>query len=255
MGPKTIAAKAIIGSGVAALKPSRYVLVRRLCNVFGGTGHVARMEQESGEPQNVDELDDLLRHSALAPSQAAVSTSEQLAREVRDEVAGVVPIRRPRRTRGRIVLGAAAAVVALTGAGTLTANQLSIPPFVTIEEGVDRATTGVPISYTNSLGRQVECLAFIEYRNLTSQQRAAIEDASRADEWDGYGQQVLDDLNMPNASPERQNNAIGKMVHHDLWRAARAAVPEIVYMRDSKGPAFVGSSMSCANPGGVDGRP
>jgi hypothetical protein len=145
--------------------------------------------------------------------------------------------------------------VALTGAGTVAAYQLSIPPFQTLEEGVGRATTGVPITYTNSLGREVECLAFIEYRNLTAEQRGAIEDASRANEWDGYGQRVLDDLNMPNASPERQNHALGEVVHQDLWEAAQAAVPGMVYMRESDGPVFAGSSMSCANPGGFDGRP
>ncbi len=146
-------------------------------------------------------------------------------------------------------------MVALTGAGTVAAYQLSIPPFQTLEDGVGRASAGVPVTYTNSLGRTVKCLAFIEYRNLTPEQRDAIERASRADEWDGYGQRVLDDLNMPNASPERQNHAISEVAHQDLWKAAHAAVPGMVYMRDSDGPVFAGSSMSCANPGGVDGRP
>lgn len=213
------------------------------------------MEPNNGEPLNDQGLDDLLCLSAPAPSQAAGATAVQLAREVRDEVAGAVPIRRPRWTRGRIALGGAAAVVALTGAGSVAAYQLSIPPFQTLEEGVERATTGVQVTYTNSLGREVECLAFIEFRNLTPEQRDAIEDASQPDEWDGYGQRVLDHLNLPNASPERQNYAIGEVVHKDLWEAAHAAVPGMVYMRDSEGPVFAGSSMSCANPGGVDGRP
>lgn len=213
------------------------------------------MEPESGELLNDDGLDDLLRRSAMAPSPSAGATAVALAREVRDEVAGAVPLRRPRRMRGRVALGAVAAVVALTGAGTIAAHQLSIPPFQTLEDGVGRATTGVPVTYTNSLGHRVECLVFIEYRNLTADQRDAVEDASQADEWDGYGQQVLDDLNMPSASPEQQNYAIGKVVHKDLWEAAQAAVPGMVYMRNSAGPVFAGSSMSCANPGGVDGRP
>lgn len=198
-------------------------------------------------------LDDLLHRSAPAPSQAADETAVQLAREVRDEVAGATPVRRPRRKVGRLALGAVAAVVALTGAGTVAAYQLSIPPFQGLEEGVGRATTGIPVTYTNSLGRKVDCLAFIEYRNLTPDQRDAIEKASRPEAWDGYGQRVLDDLNMPNSSPEQQNNAIMDAVHLGLWEAAHAAVPEMVYMRDSQGPVFAGNSWSC-HPGGVDGR-
>lgn len=207
---------------------------------------------------DADGLDDLLRHAAPSPSEQAAQTATHLAREIRDEVAGAVPLRRrshPKRRGRRLALGIAAAALALSGAGTLAAHQLSIPPFQTLEEGVDRAKTGVPVNYTNSLGRQVECLAFIEHRNLSASQRAAIEDAARSDVWDGYGQRVLDELDMPTADPSQQNDAIFDVVSRDLWRAARAAVPEMVHMSDSEGPVFNGSSMSCANPGGVDGRP
>lgn len=155
----------------------------------------------------------------------------------------------------RVVLGAAAAVIALTGAGSLAAYQLSIPPFQTLEDGVSRSSTGIPITYTNSLGRRVECLAFIEYKNLTFDQQDAIEVASQADGWNGYGQRTLDSLAIPDASPEQQNEAVSEELHDDLWDAARAAVPGIAYMRDSAGPVFAGDSMSCANAGGVDGRP
>lgn len=206
---------------------------------------------------NDEQLDDLLHRSSVVPSRAARATAVQLTREVRDEVAGAVPFRRRRPARIRMVVGAVAAVVALTGAGTLAAYQLSVPPFQTLEDvaGVGRATTGIPINYTNSLGREVQCLAFIEYRNLTTDQRAAIEHASRADHWQGYGQRVLDDLDIPSASPERQNSAIFDVVGDDLWSAARKAVPGMSYMNNSDGPVYYGTSMSCANPGGVDGRP
>lgn len=154
-----------------------------------------------------------------------------------------------------MVLGVTAAALALSGAGTLAAHQLSIPPFQTLEEGVERAKTGIPVTYTNSLGREVECLAFIEHRNLSADQRSAIEEASRSEVWDGYGQRVLDELDIPAASPEEQNDAVFEVLGQDLWRAARTAVPEMTYMADSQGPVFNGSSMSCAHPGGEDGRP
>ncbi|MTB85009.1 hypothetical protein [Nocardioides marmotae] len=148
-----------------------------------------------------------------------------------------------------------ASTFALTGAGTIAAYQLSVPPFQTLEDGVERARTGIPVTYTNSLGREVECLAFIEYRKLDAEQRAAIETASNDDRWEGYGERVLTGLGMPQAAPEAQNDAISDVLGEDLWEAARQAVPEMVYMEDSTGPVFNGWSFSCANPGGVDGRP
>lgn len=201
------------------------------------------------------DLDDLLRQSAASPSEEARATSVELAREIRDEVSGAFPLRRRRRSVGRTAIAAAAAVVALTGAGTLAAYQLSIPPFQTLDDGVERARTGIPVDYVDSAGRAVECLAFIEYRNLSTDQRAAVETASRDSGWQGYGQRVLDDLDIPVASPEEQYDALSEVVHDDLWRAAREAVPGLVYMSDSDGPVFAGTSMSCTDLGGVDGRP
>lgn len=213
---------------------------------------------EKNGPMGENELDALLRRSAVTPSRAADATAVQLAREVRNEVAGPVPVRRRRPPRTRIIAGAVAAVVLLTGAGTLAAYQLRIPPFQTLEDvvGLRRSSNSVPVNYTNSLGREVECLAFVEYRNLTRDQRAALEDALQDDRWQGYGQRVLDDLDIPAASPEEQNSAIFEVVGDDLWEAAGGAVPGMAYMTDSDdSPVFYGTSFSCVNPGGVDGRP
>lgn len=204
------------------------------------------------------ELDDLLHCSVSGPSQAASATAVHLVREVRDEVAGAVPIRRRRRSGLRVVVGVVAAVVVLSGAGTTAAYQLSIPPFSTLEDGVERAQTGVPVTYTNSLGRQVDCLAFIEYRNLTDEQRAAIEAASKGDRWDGrYGQRVLDGLHIPDADVYKQNTAVSDAVGKDLWAAAKAAVPDMTFMKGVDGPVFNGYSFSCAltaDSGGADGH-
>jgi hypothetical protein len=101
----------------------------------------------------------------------------------------------------------------------------------------------------------VECLAFIEYENLDQPQRAAIEKVSKSRRWEGYGQRVLDKIAMPKATPEEQNAAIVDVVHQDLWQAAHEVVPSMVYMRESDGPVYHGSSTSCAGPGGVDGQP
>lgn len=204
---------------------------------------------------NDDELDELLRTMAPTPSARAQSTAVLVAREIRQPTRGVAALSGPKTRRRVVVAAAAAAALALAGAGTLAAYQLSIPPFQTLEKGVARSHSGIPFVYTNSLGRRVECLAFIEYENLDQQQRAAIEKLSKSRRWDGYGQRVLAKIAMPKASPEEQNAAIVDVIHQDLWQAAHEVVPSMVYMRVSDGPVYHGSSTSCAGPGGVDGRP
>lgn len=196
------------------------------------------------------EFDEMLRRSAPSPSPEAQATAVRLVEEVRDHVVEATPMRR----RAAAVAGTFAGAVALAGAGTLTAYQLSVPPFQGIEQGASRARTGIPVTYTNSVGRVVECLAFIEYRNLSTEQQAAIEEVARDDRWHGYGQRVLDGLDVPTASPEQQWVAIVDAVHRDLWKAASDAVPGMVYMKDAAGPVLHGTSMSCAGPGGIDGR-
>ena len=201
------------------------------------------------------ELDELLRASADAPPVAAGTTAVQLAQEIRDEVAGAVPLRRRRVRRGLVVAGALGVVVTLTGAGTLAAYQLSVPPFSTTQPGESRTTTPIPVNYTNSLGRRVECLAFIDYRNLSADQQAALEKVPTEDRWRGYGDRLMKRLDMPSAGPYAQNEAVGAAVNEDLYRAAREAVPGMTYMGDTGGPDFSGSALSCAGPGGAEGRP
>lgn len=201
------------------------------------------------------DFDELLRKSAPAPSRSASDTAVLLTQDIVGQGAGARVLGRRRTRRSWAIAAAAAGALMLAGAGTITAYQLSVPPFQTLEHGVQRMETGIPVTYTNSLGREVECLAFIEYRNLDDGQQNAIEDVGQNERWNGYGQRVLDALGMPGATPEAQNDAISDVVHQDLWEEAHEAVPEMVYMQDSEGPVYNGSSMSCANPGGVDGRP
>jgi hypothetical protein len=203
------------------------------------------------------EFDELLRSSAPTPSRAAGATALLLVDDIRGANAAPAPPHATRRHRRRrtVLIAAAAAAVALSAGGTIAAYQLSIPPFQTLEKGVDRAHTGIPVTYTNSLGRTVKCQAFIEYRNLDNAQQAAIERISSSKRWEGYGQRVLDELRIPKASPQAQNQAINEAALDDLWQAAHEAVPPMVFMQPSSGPVFNGFAMSCAEPGGVDGQP
>lgn len=206
------------------------------------------MHPDRQDPLTVNDLqlDRLLRQSAPVPSPEAVETSLLFSRQVRGVAAGAEPLRARRRPNW-VAAGAIAGALSLTGAGTLTAYQLSIPPFQTLEPGLERAMTGIPVNYRSSAGQDVECLAFIEFRNLNAVQREQIEQVASDDRWDGYGQRVLDALVMSDASPEDQQLAIGEVVGEDLYLAAKSAVPPIVHAETgaTEGPIFSGSSLSC----------
>ncbi len=204
----------------------------------------------------MDDDDDFtarLRRAAPQPPASVDALARQLVREVGDQARGAVPLRR-RRGRRTIAAGALAGVVALSGAGTLAAHQLSVPPFQTLEEGIERAKTPVTVEYVNSLGQTVKCLAFIEYSNLSSEQRATIESVLQDEQWEGYGQRTLDSLGIPTASPNEQNQRLFNVVTNDLWQAAHRALPELELRSFDDVPTVTGASMSCAEPGGVDGQ-
>lgn len=79
-------------------------------------------------------LDQVLRRSAPVPPDAAVDTALLVARQVQGVASGAEPLRRRRRPNG-VAATAVAATLSLTGAGSLAAYQLGIPPFQTLEEG------------------------------------------------------------------------------------------------------------------------
>lgn len=203
---------------------------------------------------NESDFDELLVSSAPTLSKAAGATALLLVNEVAG-ANGDGARRHQARRRRTVLIAAAAAAVALSAGGTIAAYELSIPPFQTLETGVGRTHAGIPVNYTNSLGRTVECQAFIEYRNLDDAEQAAIERVASSKRWQGYGQRVLDDLRMPKASPQAQNEAIVDAAQDDLWQAAHEAVPSMVFMHPSSGPVFNGYAVSCPKPGGIDGQP
>lgn len=197
---------------------------------------------------NDEELDTLLQRSAPRPTEYAVRIARVMATETTE--AG-----RSRRPRRRMVLAAVGGVAVLaTGAGTITAYDLSIPPFVAKDADTVRIRPGIPVNYMNSLGRRVECLAFMDFKHLSPSQQTELSKIPSDPTWAGYGDRVLSRLDLPDASPEAQNEAISDTVADDLWQSAHQAVPELVHMRDSDGPIFEAAMLSCTGPGGVNGH-
>lgn len=193
-------------------------------------------------------LDALLERSAPSPSSEAVGTALQLARRT------AVEQRRPSRSIRRRPLVAAAVVagaLVVCGAGTLTAYQLGIPPFQTIDPGSERIATPVPVEYTNSLGKQVRCQAFTEWEGLTSEQRATLNGLGQDAYWVGYGDRVLAEQGLQTASVLDQEQAVFDQVGEDLPRRADAALRAA---HDTPGRGtYHGYAISCS-PGGADGQ-
>ncbi len=146
-----------------------------------------------------------------------------------------------------------AGVFALTAAGTTSAYLLGVPPFQTLESGVERTTTGIPVDYTNYRGRPVHCLAFIEFADVTPLQRRQINDLTTSTDWTGYGQRII------NTSPVTTRTTLGDDNHAleslgpDLTRRTLANVPGLTGRPAPHEPRVTGHSLSCTGPGGQDG--
>ena len=162
-----------------------------------------------------DTLDDLLARTAPAPSPEAVNSALQLARRTAAEQ------RRPARRHGRlpvVIAAFAAGALLVSGAGTLTAYQLGIPPFQGTDPGSERIATPIPVEYTNSLGKQVRCQAFTEWEDLTEEQRATLNALGEDPFWVGYGDRILNSQEMQSASVLDQQQAVFDQVAEDLPR-------------------------------------
>lgn len=156
-------------------------------------------------------------------------------------------------------------VLVLTGAGTMATYELSIPPFQTTPAGVVRVRPGIPVEYTDSLGRHVECLAFLEFMNIDDnqyQRLAAIRDSAI---WVGWGDRTLRELGLTDASPEQQFIAVSEATRKEAVRQAAAVIPGLGIMSEIladpdrpvdagpvEGPVYTGHAMSCSESGDVD---
>jgi hypothetical protein len=206
------------------------------------------------------ELDALLARSAPVLPAPAARTAAQLARET--SVA-----RGPRgwwRQRSVRIGAAVGAALLLAGAGTMAAYELSIPPFQTTPAGVTRIQPGIPVEYTNSLGRRVECLVFMEFININDDQYARLAAIRESPTWVGWGDRTLRQLGLTDAPPDQQNREIFTAASEEMKRQAKAVIADLAMAQDPDGPlyrdsvdrpVFSGSAMSCTKPGGIDGQP
>jgi hypothetical protein len=100
-----------------------------------------------------DHLDRLLAATATPLRPEALAAARELAAVTRS----AVDVSQSPRRRGRLLLAVAAGVVLLSGAGTVTAYQLSIPPFQGLPEGISRIGPPIIADYDGMDGRRHRC--------------------------------------------------------------------------------------------------
>ena len=190
------------------------------------------------------ELDNMLasRHQPTTPQMEAAVGDLVVATRMEATSARLRPSRR-RWMAGGVALGA----VLVTAGGTLTAAQLNLPPFQSLEPGVQRVQQPIPVNYVIDTGKNVRCEAFLEYRGLTSDQMEAARTYVEQRDWSGFGQQAYDTAGRTTAAstPDAVDHAFGDVLDRELRAAAHAAVPAASPSAVTDGPTISGWSMAC----------
>ena len=193
------------------------------------------------------DLDLLLIQARPQVGPAAEGEARRVAHSITNSPS--LGIQGSRRRRGW-VLPLAVGTVLLTGAGTLVAQQLSLPPFQTLDSGLSRSIDGVPVDYRTDAGTVVSCLAFVEFRDLTPTQEDQVNGFITDSNWEGYGQQMYDELPAADREVEMFSDAMGSVVVDDLQHRALEAAPG-TKPPVADGPTITGGAMSCEYPEGL----
>jgi hypothetical protein len=190
------------------------------------------------------ELDDMLASRGRSTSPQIDAAVAELVVAARAEAARASL--RPRRRRWRVG-GVALGAALVTAGGTLTAAQLDLPPFQGLEPGVQRVQQPIPVDYVIDTRKDVRCEAFLEYRNLTSDQMEAARTYVERRDWSSFGQRAYDTAKRTTtaATPDAVDRALGDVLDRELAEVARAAVPAASRTAGTDGPAVSGWSMAC----------
>lgn len=207
------------------------------------------------EPANEVDLDKAL---APPPSPSAFVTDAALADLVAQAraAASTEPAdgsqRRSQRRRWAIPL-VVGGVLALTAAGSITAYQLGVPPFQSVDAGTQRTSAGIPVDYLNYRHRSVHCLAFVEFADVSAAQRRQINAFAADTDWSGYGQRLVDTVPAADRTTLAQDVHALKALGPDLTRRTMVAVPGLKDTTTPGVPRVTGTSWSCTGKGGQDG--
>ena len=197
-----------------------------------------------------DELDLLLADAKREASAEAAVFSRLVAVEAVEQPS-TKPESRRRWLRKGIVVPMGIGVLALSGAGTFGAYQLSIPPFVGLEAGVERVLEPIALPYTTDAGTVVDCTMYLEFTDVTEAQREALNSLSADPIWRDFGQEVYDGLPAESraiqSGPEEVWSA---RVEQRVVDEAVASAPGLQLRADEGIPSIHGWTIRCEYPQG-----
>jgi hypothetical protein len=198
-----------------------------------------------------DELTTLLERAREDVSPAASTIAGRLAADVAVQRLGRRWTSRSLARKG-ILVPVGIGVLAFSGAGTYAAYQLSIPPYVATEPGLERIREPIPVNYRTDAGRRIDCLAYLEFRDVTAAQRQRLNAMSTTGNWSGYGQRIYDQL--PEANRQVQDGPepmLADRVDADLYARALKAVPGVGFRTGDGTPSIEGATIRCTYPDGI----
>lgn len=191
-------------------------------------------------------LDELLRRARPSLSSDADDAARNLVMRTRPGPGAARPrVSRPMRVG--IVVGCA---LGLTGAASLAAYELSIPPFQTIPDSVQRVSTGIPVNYEETDGSSARCLAFLEFADLSSDQLGRVYSYVRGTDWQGYGEGLASQIAVDD--PQPKEHAVMDLVWQDLRARVGRLLPDIALTSSGEAietdtPRFYGVATSCTD--------
>lgn len=198
-----------------------------------------------------NDLDELLSTARPQVSVASAAIARLMTKEVFESHAKSAssPERRWRRARILALVGAGA--VALSAATTYGAYQLSIPPFVQTEPGVERVTEPISLDYTTDRGTVLDCKLYIEFTDVTGAQRAALNALGHDPKWRGFGQRTYDSLPATNRATQNGPESLwNDRVNEAVYAEAMASIPGLQFHAGPGTPSIHGSTIRCEYPEG-----
>jgi hypothetical protein len=197
-----------------------------------------------------DDLDLLLDHARRDASTITAERSRQVAHEIASR-RHVKAATWRRRLRAGVLLPAGVGVMAVVGAGTYAAYQLSVPPYVATEPGVDRVTEPIAFTYRTDAGTALDCALYLEFRDVTRAQRLSLNALSDGPMWRGLGQRTYDSLPAKDrAVQDGPEELWSDRVDEAVYAEALRSIPGLRLRGPSGRPSLLGSTTRCDYPEG-----
>lgn len=199
---------------------------------------------------NEHDLDLLLGDARKDATGASAALARLVAAEAVDQATEKSKLSR-NWPRWRMVVPVGIGAVALSAATTYGAYQLSIPPFVETEPGVERVSEPISVDYTTDQGTVLDCDLYVEFTNVTQAQRDALNAMSSNPRWDGFGQRTYDGL--PAANRKTQNGPEplwSERVTEAVYAQALGSIPGLKLQASDDTASIHGATTRCEYPEG-----